>query len=165
MINALKFKNRGVEKTIRNKDVFQRFVEWNTLTMEEKTGMGITTSRDFAMKYGISEITLSKWKKRQDFQSAKREAMIDKLSLYTPDVLQALIKRCMRYGMSHDIEFYLIYVEGWDKKRVLEVMGEIKLGDADFRSLVERLPENEQKEFYDVFTRFLERTESTLGSR
>ena len=88
----------------------------------------------------------------KDFGELKREAQILKLQIDTSDVLTGLKKRCIKYGMAYDVELFLLYVEKWDRKHVLEILGEIKLGDNDIRTLVDLLPEDKQQKFYVTLT-------------
>lgn len=161
MIKAVKTKNKGGGRSMRKQGVFDRFVEWIALTTEEREKIGVPTQNDFADKYGIDKATLSIWKKRNDFGEKKQEAQIAKLQNSTADVLEGLKNRCVKYGMAYDVELFLLYVEKWDRKHVLEILGEIKLGDNDIRSIVDLLPEAKQKEFYDVLTNLIAEAEST----
>ena len=159
MITARKLEKRGgIQKPYKN-DVYTRFIAWQALTSQERTLEGLPTGRKFAEHYGINENTLTLWKRRADFNELKREAQILKLSDETSDVLDGLKKRCIRYGMAYDVELFLLYVEKWDRKHVLEILGEIKLGDNDVRTLVNFLPEEKQKKFYDLLTELLAEAE------
>lgn len=78
----------------------------------------------------------------------------------TPDVLEGLYNRCVKYGMATDVELWLAYVEGWNKKQVLEHMAEVKLGKDDIRTLVDLLPEEDQKHFYNTLTDLIAKVET-----
>lgn len=163
MIRARKLDLRGgslkVDTQPYKQDVFARFIDWSTLTREEKNLEGIPTAKAFAEKYGISQNTILNWKKREDFLDLKRQVQVLKLAEETPDVLHGLKKRCIKYGMAHDVELFLLYVENWDRKHVLEILGEVKLGENDIRSLVALLPETKQKLFYDTLTELIAEAE------
>lgn len=161
MIKATKTKNRGGVLKPRKKDVFDIFVDWIALPTTERAEMGIETQTDFAKKYGIHNVTLTTWKKREDFKKAKQEAQVSRLENCTADVLEGLKDRCVKYGMAYDVELFLLYVEKWDRKHVLEILGEIKLGDNDIRTIVDLLPENKQKAFYETITDLIAEAEST----
>lgn len=155
MITATKRNNIGGGTKPYKKDVYARFIEWQTLTSEERAKVDIPFAKDFANKYGIREATLSEWKKRPEFHELKREAQILKLSDQTSDVLDGLKRRCIKYGMAYDVELFLLYVERWDRKHVLEILGEVRLGDNDIRTLVDGLPEDKQKKFYVTLTELI----------
>jgi hypothetical protein len=159
MITARKVNNKGGGFQPYKKDVFARFIDWSTLTKKERQKVGIETAKAFAKKYDITEKTLVDWKKRPDFLDLKREAQILKMCEDTPDVLEGLKQRCIRYGMAYDVELFLLYVEGWDRKHVLEILGEVKLGDNDIRSLVELLPENKRAQFYETLANLVAEAE------
>jgi hypothetical protein len=161
MIIATKRKTSGGgTREPKKKDIYGRFIEWIALTHEERAKMGLRFAGDFAQKYGVRPSTLSDWQKRPEFLDLKREAQILKLQLETSDVLDGLKKRCIKYGMAYDVELFLLYVEKWDRKHVLEILGEVKLGDNDIRTLVDLLPEAKQKKFYDVLTELIAEAES-----
>ena len=161
MITARKRNNIGGGTEPYKKDVYARFIEWQALTSKERAKVDIPFAKDFAKKYGIREATLSEWKKRPEFHELKREAQILKLSDETSDVLDGLKRRCIKYGMAYDVELFLLYVERWDRKHVLEILGEVKLGDNDIRTLIDGLPEEKQKKFYDILTELIAEAEQT----
>ncbi len=155
MIKAQKRNNKGGVPKPYKKDVYARFIDWQAQTSKEREKVGLPYAKDFAKKYGIREATLSEWKKRPEFHELKREAQILKLSDDTSDVLDGLKRRCIRYGMAYDVELFLLYVERWDRKHVLEILSEVKLGDNDIRTLIDGLPEEKQKRFYDTLTELI----------
>lgn len=166
MITATKRKTRGGgTREPYKQDVYGRFVEWVALDTEERKAAGIKNLTAFAKKYGVRKATLTEWQKRPEFLDLKREAQILKLQLDTSDVLTGLKKRCIKYGMAYDVELFLLYVEKWDRKHVLEILGEVKLGDNDIRSLVSFLPEAKQQQFYDVLTELIAEAEYARVNR
>lgn len=156
MITAIKLKNRG-GGTVQpyKKDVYDRFINWVAMDKEERGKEGLPTMSSFASKYGVRNETLTAWQKRPEFLDLKREAQILKLQIDTSDVLTGLKKRCIKYGMAYDVELFLLYVEKWDRKHVLEILSEVKLGDEDIRTLVDGLPEDKQKKFYVTLTELI----------
>ncbi len=161
MIKAIKTNNNRGGRKMRKRDIFIRFVEWIALTIKEREKIGVPTQQEFANKYKINTGTLSEWKKRSDFNKLKSEAQIEKLQDSTTDVLEGLKNRCIKYGMAYDVELFLLYVEKWDRKHVLEILGEIKLGDNDIRTIIGLLPENKQKVFYDTLVNLIAEAENT----
>ena len=160
MIKAIKHKNKGGERKPYKSTIFGRFVNWIALPTKERIEIGIETQKAFAKKYGVQERTLTEWKQRTDFGEQKREAQILRLQNDTADVLEGLKNRCIKYGMAYDVELFLLYVEKWDRKHVLEILSEVKLGDNDIRTLVDLLPKNKQKLFYDTLTNLIAEAES-----
>lgn len=155
MLTARKTKNRGGVRELYKKDVYDRFVDWQALTSKEREKIGIPFAQDFADKYGVKQSTLSNWKKRPEFGELKRNAQVARLGDSTSDVLDGLKRRCIKYGMAYDIELYLLYVEGWDRKHILEILSEVKLGPEDIRTLIDGLEEGDQKRFYDTLTELI----------
>ena len=163
MIKAIKRKNQGGVHRINKQTVFDRFIEWIVLTTPERAVLGIETQKDFAKKYNIRAGTLSDWKRRNDFGEKKQMAQVQKLQNATADVLEGLKNRCIKYGMAYDVELFLLYVEKWDRKHVLEILGEIKLGDNDIRTIIDILPKDKRKLFYDTLTNLIAEAESARG--
>ena len=62
--------------------------------------------------------------------------------------------------MAYDVELFLLYVEKWDRKHILEILSEVKLSDNDIRTLVDLLPKDKQKLFYDTLTNLIAEAES-----
>ena len=146
-------------------DVFDLFCYWSVRTPDErKTEKLPDTQQEFAKKYKISEVSLSNWKKRDDYTGPRNSKMQEKLAGKTPEVLEGLFKRCQRYGKADEVELWLAYVEGWDKKKVLEMTGKIEFGDGDIRALVEHLPKTKQKLFYDTITKLLIEAETNRAA-
>lgn len=149
MISARKVQKQGGTLPYK-KDVYQRFIEWAAMDSEERKKAGFPTGRSFAEEYGVNEKTLVRWQSRSDFLDKKRQAQILKLQLETSDVLTGLKNRCKKYGMAYDVELFLLYVENWDRKHIIELLGEVKLADTDLRSVIGLLPEHKQQKFYEV---------------
>ena len=160
MIRAIKSKKQRGGRKPNKQTVYDRFVEWIALTTKDRKKLGVSTQRDFAKKYGMHETTLTGWKKREDFGQLKQEAQVSRLQNDTSDVLEGLKNRCVKYGMAYDVELFLLYVEKWDRKHVLEILGEIKLGDNDIRTIIDLLPEAKQKTFYDTLTNLIAEAQS-----
>lgn len=149
-------KNRAPNK----KDAYMRFVQWSAWTSQMRKDNGLPTVTSFCEKYGINIDTTTDWKKRADFAQLKREAQIEWLGDATSDVLAGLKDRCVKYGMAYDVELYLLYVEGWDRKRVIELMGEVKLGNNDLRAVIDLLPEHKRTKFYGLLTELVAEAEA-----
>ena len=141
------------------KDAYEAFIDWVILTPDEKATHEIKSQKDFAEQYKVDEKTIVNWKKRDDFRSRKADAMRLRLADHTPDVMQALLKRIKKYGMGYEVELWLAYVEGWDKKTILEHKGNVEFGDDDIRALLAYLPKKERKTFYDTLTKLLTKAE------
>jgi len=146
----------GRQDKIDKINVFDAFCYWIVRTSDERVEEKLPkTQQEFAKKHKVIEATLSNWKKQADYEATRHEKMQQKLADKTPEVLDGLFTRCKRYGMAYEVELWLAYVEGWDKKKVLEMTGKIEFGDGDIRALVEHLPKAKKKLFYDTITKLL----------
>lgn len=156
----------GGKKSTKQKpdkvDVFDLFCYWVVRTPDERKEEKLPDAQqDFAKLHNVEQSTLSRWKSREDYEAARMTKMKDKLSGKTPEVIDALFKRITKYGMGYEVELWLAYVEGWDKKKVLELTGKVEFGDGDIRALIQHLPKTKQKIFYDTITKLLIEAETS----
>lgn len=133
---------------------------------DEKTGRykELPTQTKFAQKFGVHINTLSQWKRRTEFGVAvdaeQKEWGID----HTPNVMAALLRRCLRYGIGTDVELYLAYYKNWDRKQVIKHVTE-KFAMDDIRALLEILPKEKQDEFYGIIANIVAEAELLRGGR
>ena len=135
-------------------DIFTEFIKWSVMTKRERQDNLVPTAKVFAEKYNLHPSQLSRWKERDDFRWQKEQSQREKLQELTPDVIDAFFKRCIKYGMSNDIELWLKLVEGWDKKKVVEHK-EIQFGPNDIRVLIAKLSPEKKKNYYTTLARLL----------
>ena len=159
MLATVKFNLRGgtgiLEKRgpkTATKGIYQVFTDWFVFTLDEKKKSGILTQKAFAEKYGISEQTLSLWANSRKFKADADIAHINKLNEEGADAWEGVMKRIKKYGFGYEMELYLAYVKGWDRKKVIEFANELRLSDGDLRLLVENLPDARKQFFYDTLT-------------
>lgn len=129
---------------------FLLFVEWYAKPQFEREEMGIKHMQDFAAKYKLDPTTLTRWRKSERFDALVNDKRSHWLKEKTPNVLAALYKRILKYGISSDVELWLSFVEKWDRKQIIENKLP-RLDPDDVRSLILLLPDNEQKQFYEQF--------------
>ena len=155
MITARKIHNRGGTDILEKrgsykKDIYQRFVAWYVLEDKTKKEIGIKTQKDFAKKYGITEHTLSQWVNTKVFKDNANEEQLRVLDARSPNVWGAFLRRLEKYGFAYEMEVYLAYVKGWDRKQVIEFANELQLTKGDIRALVDKLPKEKRDKFYDT---------------
>lgn len=149
------------QSEVRLKEAYEAFLYWSVLTPQIRRSEGLPKSQKaFAEKYHINEDTITDWKKRPEFHGQQMEKLKNTLQQETPGVMFDLRKRIKKYGMGLDIELWLAYVEGWDKKKILEMRETLQFGDNDIRELLAHLPEKKQKEFYDLITKLFTEAEA-----
>ncbi len=148
----------STEETARGpyrKEIFCEFVKWSVLTKEEKRGCGIPSAKVFSAKHGVHESQLSRWAKRQEFNPLRFEQMRKQWFEFLPDAFAALRKRIQRFGMSRDVELWLAYTEGWNRKNAAQQIPPATFTQDDIRTLLEYLPKNEQLEFKRTIAKLL----------
>lgn len=161
--------------TIRKKAIFDAFVEFCASPDPDRAEMfgykldplknryeKIPSQKDFAIKYGVSQDTLVDWKKREDFIIAvdikQKQWGVD----LTANVMASLYKRCLKYGISADVELFLAYYKNWDRKLVIKDSAERFTVD-DLRSLISTLPKNKQDDFITYVSEVLAEAELRRG--
>lgn len=137
-------------------------MEWSALDSRERKQSDFPTAKAFAKAHGIGADRLSKWKQRTNFRKHRTEALRRKLDFETPEVLYSLMRRCKKYGRASDVEFWLLYVEGFDRQDTLKRIRERPptLSPDDIRVLVSLLPEHKQQKFYEVLAELLAEAQS-----
>lgn len=144
------------ERNVRLKEAYTDFIRWTILTKQErKAEKAPQTQTEFARKWHIDIDTTTDWKKRQDFELLRGEMFRKKLASDVPEVMQDLRKRIKKYGMAQDVELYLAYAEGWDKKKVVEIKPPMQFGLDDVRALVAKLPKEKQKTYYATIAKLI----------
>lgn len=169
--SSVQKKGGGGEAPIQKNHVFNEFVKFMAMADPDKAEMfGITFDvkkrryeripnlQDFAKKHGVHRNTLGAWKKREDFKKAvdaKQEQWgVDLL----PNVMAALYRRCVQYGISTDVELFLAYYKKWDRRQVIKHIGE-KFDLDDVRALIAPLPKEKQEHFYGLITEIITEAE------
>lgn len=144
------------ERNVRNKEAYADFIRWTILTKaERKTEKAPHTQSEFARKWNININTTTEWQKRDDYEVLRSEMFKKKLATEVPEVMADLRKRIKKYGMAMDVELWLAYAEGWDKKKVVELKPPMQFGLDDVRALVAKLPKEKQKLYYGTIAKLI----------
>ncbi len=108
----------------------------------EKRALGLETQGQFAVHNHVDDGTLSRWKKRPDF-----EDRVDKiLKMWsvgkTPDVIHGIYQAAVK-GNPMSQMLWLQYFKGFNPKKDEQIEAERKvfIGEGDIRGLIELLPE------------------------
>lgn len=162
---------------IKKEEVFKKFIEFSSMPdpdkcemleipFNEKTGKYQTSPSQvaFAKKFGVAEKTLSAWKGHDTFHKSVEQKQRSWGSEKLPNVLAALYRRCIKYGFASDVELYLAYYAGWDRKQLDKYDGrKYELGD--LRSLIAKLPLEKQQQFYGTLADIIRESEVSGGDR
>lgn len=144
------------EREVYLKDAYEDFIRWTILTKaERKLEDAPLTQKDFAKKWNIHPDTTTDWTKRKDFDTRRTETFRKKLAAEVPEVMSDLRKRIKKYGQGMDVELWLAYSEGWDRKRVVELRPPVQFGENDVRALIEKLPPDKQAKYYETIAKLL----------
>jgi len=149
------------QRAVRLKEAYVAFIRWDILTAaEKKRDKEPKNQKEFAAKWDIHENTIVDWRKRADFQKMRSEMFRKKLAAEVPEVMADLRKRIKKYGMGMDVELWLAYSEGWDRKKVLEIKPPVEFGEGDIRILIAKLPPEKQKLFRVTLAKLLAEAEA-----
>lgn len=148
---------------INKKEIYQLFIEFIASSGIERAEMfnvpmiinskgvkqyeKIPSERDFAIKYGLSRRTTWLWKSTKGFGSSVNDIRLKKGSEKTPNVMEALYRRCLRFGMSNDVELWLQYYEGWSRLQRVEVVQ--RFAPDDIGKVMKYLPKEKQQYWYE----------------
>lgn len=166
------------DNSVRKQEIYAAFIEFESLPDPDKAAFlgveveltGALKGRykkipkliDFARKYGVHQNTLTAWRRREDFaasvEARQKEWGIDLM----PNVMASLYRRCVRYGISSDVELFLAYYKNWDRKQVIKHQVE-KFDENDIRALLAMLPKEEQDKYYATLFDIIDRAK-VLGS-
>lgn len=148
-------------REVRKKEAYVAFIRWDISTKaERKANKDPKTQKEFAAKWDIAEDTIVDWKARADFQKLRGEMFKKKLAAEVPEVMADMRKRIKKIGKADEVELWLAYAEGWDKKRVLEIKPPVEFGEGDIRLLVSKLPPERQKHFRVTLAELLAEAEA-----
>lgn len=144
------------EREVYLKEAYTEFIRWTILTKaERKLEDAPTSQKDFAIKWNIHANTVTDWVKRKDFETRRSDTFRKKLAAEVPEVMSDLRKRIKKYGQGMDVELWLAYSEGWDRKRVVELRPPVQFGENDVRALIEKLPPEKQAKYYETIAKLL----------
>jgi hypothetical protein len=104
---------RPKKKRMVKVDAFEAFCEWAakpTPLREDKH------AQDFGRRWGISDQTLVRWKKRQDFWEKVAEWRMQWAKDKTSDVVHGLFKRASTRGEAAEVKLWMQLIEDWSEK-------------------------------------------------
>lgn len=141
------------DRDIQKKNEYLEFAKWMATPYPAKAKEGLESEAKFSQYYKVNVSTIHRWKQRSDFWE-KVEKHRDKWGRSrTATVLEGLYRRAVKYGMAQEVELWLAYFEGWDKKQIVETTE--RFADDDLRNLIGRLPADKQQKYYDLLAQLL----------
>ncbi len=106
---------RKISKQKKKKLVeYELFVYFSALPKIERQKLfGFHTEKAFREKYKVNSATIQNWKKEKLFWELRENYLKEYFKFETPEVLNALKNRIMKYGKSSDVKIWLEYIENW----------------------------------------------------
>lgn len=96
---------------------YERFLGWLSLPYDARNPK---TQKEFAIKHGVSEDTLSLWKKRGDFWDEWRSRVKNNNRERIASVLSAVYKNIIKHGKGSDFLAFVQYVDDFNPKMRIE---------------------------------------------
>ena len=78
-----------------------------------------------------------------------------KLADEVPEVMADMRKRIKKIGKADEVELWLAYSKGWDRKKILEIKPPLEFGEGDIRVLISKLPKDKQKTYYVTLAKLI----------
>lgn len=152
---------RKEERDVVKREAYFAFLHWSICTIAERKKEKLPrTQGEFAKLWDVGEDTVSQWKKRADFEELREKMFRKKLADEVPEVMADMRKRIKRIGKADEVELWLAYSKGWDRKQVVEIKPPITLDDNDIRNLIGKLSPERQKHFRVTLAELLAEAES-----
>lgn len=96
---------------------YLEFARFNSYPKKEREELyGFATAKDFGAKYDVGEVTLSLWKKEDNFWQIVDSHRKKWFKERTPEVLLSLYRTILKKGNAAEIALWLKYIEEWTEK-------------------------------------------------
>jgi hypothetical protein len=124
---------------MKKMEMFLEYTQWASLPSALREPK---TQKDWSLKWGVTEATLSRWKSRPEFweqiANRRREWAKDK----TSDVIHGLFRNASTRGEAAEVKLWLEAVEDWSEKAPpsspnITIIGIKGITEADIQKLVQ----------------------------
>lgn len=102
---------------IKKRVEYERFLDWLSLPYDARNPK---TQKEFAIKHGVDEDTLSLWKKRGDFWDEWRSRLKNNNRERIASALAAVHKNIIKHGKGSDFLAFVQYVDDFNPKMRIE---------------------------------------------
>lgn len=145
-------------------ELYNKFIEWYNEPSTGEMKKQWPKHQDFAKAHKLNNGTLSQWKNREDFREKSNGIKEEWGRGRTPNVMSALYKRCVTYGMASDVELWLAYFEKWHVKQVIEHHEVHDFTKNDVFQMIKFLPKEKQKQFHDLIDKLISEADAAIAS-
>jgi len=109
------------EKKLYKKADYREFVKFYALpTVFREEEYGFKTEKAFAEHYGLSQDSLTDWKKRPEFEKDVDEQLKKWGADKTPEVIAALFRTILKEGKAAEVKLWLQFMKNWREGIVLD---------------------------------------------
>ncbi len=148
----------------KRRDLYTEFILWTAMPSEEKKKLGLEWQMDFAKHHNVEESTLSRWKRRADFE-VRVDAILKMWGAdKTPDVVHAIYKTALK-GNPLSQKLYLQYFKGFSEKTEVQHTAKVEVGVNDIRFIIDGLPEPERSKFHGYIREIVDYANAVKNAR
>lgn len=144
------------EKTSPNKgSIYTEFVLWTAMPWNEKEKLGLETQNDFAEYYSVDITTLSRWKRRPDFEQRVDAILKMWATDKTPDVVHAIYRTAIKGNPMSQLLWLQYFKKFNPRADTTEELQRSGGGVGDLKHLVDQLPEQMREKHYGYIRELL----------
>lgn len=141
--------NKAPIRQPHKEGIYDEFITWFSSPYILRRDTGILDQNAFSKRYGVSEDTLSRWKKRRDFDSRVTALRDEWGHEKTSDIMDAIYRSAVK-GNAKSQRLWMQYFSGFDLKKIKEENAKQKyLTISEVHSLIEGLPGWLKKKYND----------------
>ncbi len=144
---AEQMQNNAESKGVYKSAAYREFVRWSALGIIEKHRTGITDQNEFAKAYRVNKDTLTRWKKRPDFNADVKEQLFEWSKGRTPDVIDAIYRGAMKGNIGSQKLWVDSFFDVNSFRKGLVPDGPL-VHHSDIRALIETMPPSYRPKFY-----------------
>ncbi len=129
-------------------DIYREFIQWYALPSFERQQTGIANQEEFAARHKVNKDTLTRWKRRHDFDQRVDNMQREWGSGKTSDVAWGIYHAALK-GNAKSQAIWMKYFTKFDVKRGdKEEDKQVLITEEDIRFLIQDLPEWRQKRYW-----------------
>jgi hypothetical protein len=132
-----------------DRTLYEKFIWWYGLPINEKYKEGLETKKKFAAYHQIDEATLWRWTKRRDFEAKVSEHIHSWIKARKPDILASIYAGAVTKLNPLSQMLWLKAFEGFTEKAEAPQTPRVEVTPRDIRYIIGALPDAAQRQkFY-----------------
>jgi len=139
----------------RRVDVYEEFVLWSAMPPSERSRCGIKTQEQFVKLYKIGINTPTAWKKRPEYEMRVTALRQEWAFSRTGEVIESIYRSALKGNPQSQKLWLQGFTEFSEKHEVKKPEERASASVDDLLTLIEFLPEEKKKKYYDWITELL----------